>query len=165
MVVYLIGFMGSGKSTAGKRLANRLSWEFRDLDSEIEDRTGMSVPEIFDIHGEDYFRKEEADALRALDISSDLVVACGGGTPCFHENMDHMNQTGLTIYLKMDPVSLKNRLTNARKKRPLVEGLDEEELEEYLKGLLAEREPYYLLSKVIVDGLSLDTDRLVNIIP
>src|SRR4030042_3928468 len=100
-LIYIIGFMGSGKSTAGKRLASALGWSFVDLDRKIEEFAGKTIPQIFSQDGEDYFRKIEADVLRSAGKLMKTVISTGGGTPCHGENMDFMVKTGVTVYLKM----------------------------------------------------------------
>ena len=106
-VVYIIGFMGCGKSTAGKKLASVLNWSFIDLDRKIEAHAGMTIPEIFSKHGESFFREVESEVLRSFQTLSEVVISTGGGTPCHGDNMDFMTETGLTLYLKMTPGQLK----------------------------------------------------------
>ncbi|MDZ7737539.1 MAG: shikimate kinase [Bacteroidales bacterium] len=164
MTVYMIGFMGSGKSTLGKRLASSAGWKFYDLDSRIEDKEGRTVADIFTQDGEDYFREAEAAALRNMPDDKDMVVACGGGTPCYKDNMDFMNKTGVTVYLKLDVETLAQRLMNARKSRPLIRGMAQDELLKYIDGLLAEREKFYKRSQLIVDGMKAEPGRLVELL-
>src|SRR5664279_2631025 len=95
-IVYIIGFMGSGKSTAGKKLASLLGWSFIDFDKRIEEHTGKPISEIFSQHGENYFRNLETEILKNLKAETDTVISTGGGTPCYGDNMDYMLETGLT---------------------------------------------------------------------
>lgn len=164
MTVYMIGFMGSGKSTLGKRLASAGGWTFYDLDSRIEAREGRTVTGIFEQSGEEYFREAEAAALRNMPDEKDMVIACGGGTPCYMDNMDFMNRSGVTLYLKLDVATLAQRLMNARKVRPLLKGMDKNELEDYIGKLLAEREKWYKRSQLIVDGSKAEPGRLAELI-
>jgi shikimate kinase len=164
MTVYLLGFMGSGKSTFGKRLASGAGWGFIDLDSLIEDAEGKSIEEIFRVSGEDYFRDVEAAALRSISMDQNVVIACGGGTPCYRDNMDYMNRSGLTVYIRLDARSLANRLLNAKKTRPLLKDMDDRQLEEYITAKLAEREEYYNRSRILIDGLRTDPGKLMEII-
>lgn len=164
MTVYLLGFMGSGKSTFGKRLASGAGWEFIDLDSLIEDAEGKSVEEIFTLSGEDYFRDVEAAMLRKIPLDHDMVIACGGGTPCHRDNMEYMNGSGLTVYIRLDPRSLVHRLVHAKKTRPLLKDMNDKELEEYITATLAEREEYYNKARIIIDGLRADPGKLMEII-
>ena len=107
--IYIIGFMGSGKTTAGKKLAAALKWSFIDLDLEIEKSQGKSISEIFSGPGEQLFRQIESETLHSLHIESDTVISIGGGTPCFCGNMDFMKKNGLVIYLRMTPVQLRKQ--------------------------------------------------------
>ncbi len=164
MIIYLIGFMGSGKSTFGKRMASRAGWEFEDLDLKIENIEGKTIADIFKESGEDYFRELEAQTLRSNPEGTNIVVACGGGTPCFKDNMEYMNRAGVTVYLKHDAATLANRLGNARKVRPLLEGMDQAEMREYIDVKLAEREEWYNKAQLIIDGLKADPGKLMDII-
>ena len=164
MTVYLLGFMGSGKSTFGKRLASGAGWEFIDLDSLIEDAEAKSVDEIFRFSGENYFRDVEAAMLRTIPHDHNMVIACGGGTPCYRDNMEYMNGSGLTVYIRLDPRSLMHRLVHAKKTRPLLKDMNDKELEEYITTTLAEREIYYKKARIILDGLRADPGKLMEII-
>lgn len=164
MKVYLIGFMGSGKSTFGRRMASRAGWDFTDLDTLIETREGRSVENIFREAGEDYFREVEARTLRQIAPDNNIVIACGGGTPCYRDNMEYMNNTGLTVYLKLNTATLFRRLANARKVRPLIKDMSRDELENYISTKLAEREINYNKSRIIIDGLKADPGKLIEII-
>jgi shikimate kinase len=160
--VYLTGFMGSGKTTAGKELASRLDWAFIDLDRYIEKHTGNTVPEIFNRYGEDYFRCIESLNLLNLEASSDTIVSTGGGTPCYNENMEFMVKNGITIYLKMTTDQLWKRLHDVKADRPLIKDLDDDELRSFISGKLSEREQWYERSEIIVDGSAPDIDSLIN---
>lgn len=164
MVVYLIGFMGSGKSTVGKKLSKRLGFIFKDLDKAIEQTEGRSVSKIFSEEGEAYFRNIESEVLRESSKNSDIVISCGGGTPCFNENMEYMNKTGQTVYLEMTAAALMSRLRNSRIKRPLIAGLDDRELDQFIKKNLGEREKWYRESKYITDGLNPDIIQLSSLL-
>ena len=156
--------MGSGKSTLGKRMAARAGWLFEDLDSRIEKAEGRSVDSIFSESGEDYFRNIEASELRKITDNKNIIIACGGGTPCFGDNMDFMNDKGTTIYIKHNTATLRQRIYNAKKLRPLVRGMDENELDAYIREKLSEREKWYNRAKIIVDGLKAEPGRLVDLI-
>lgn len=162
--IYLIGFMGSGKSTMGRKLSASLGWSFVDLDRMIEEEAGMNIPDIFFFKGEDYFRNVETKLLRSLESVNEAVVSTGGGTPCYHDNMDFMLRTGLTIYLKLTPAQLKSRLKKSADKRPLLRNVTEENLENYIQLKLAEREVWYNKAEIIVDGLMTDTRFLKTLI-
>jgi shikimate kinase len=154
--VYIIGFMGSGKSTTGKKLAAILGWQFLDLDKVIELAAGQSIKDIFSISGEDHFRILESSTLKDLIIEEDTVISTGGGTPCYGRNMDFMLETGIVIYLKMTPASLLSRLENSRAKRPLIANMTDSELISYITHKLSEREEYYQRSSIIIEGIDPD---------
>lgn len=162
--IYLIGFMGSGKSTAGRNLASQLNWSFIDLDEKIQKMEEMKIPEIFSIKGESYFRKLETRALQELKSETDTVISTGGGTPCFGDNMDFMLSSGLTIYIKMTPVSLKKRLEGSAEDRPLLREIDSKDLQEYITSKLAEREKLYCRAEIIIDGDNNDLSDLLSLI-
>ena len=154
MRIYLIGFMGCGKSSLGKRLARKLDYPFVDLDHEIEIDAGKSVTALFEEQGEDWFRRKEQELLhRTVDLPH-AVIATGGGTPYYFDNMDFMNANGVTVYLKMSPVSLTHRLEYARKKRPLVSDLKGEELFRFVSDKLESRAPFYNRAHCIIKGES-----------
>jgi shikimate kinase len=159
-IVYIIGFMGSGKSTAGKKLASLLGWKFIDLDNTIEQYTGKTIPEIFSDEGEHFFRETEANLLRNLESQSDTIISTGGGTPCYADNMDFMLETGLTIYLKLTPGQLKSRLKGSEGQRPLIRDLKGEELLGFIRKKLTERELWYERSELIIEGINLDINLL-----
>ncbi len=158
--VYIIGFMGSGKTTAGKKLASLLGWPFIDLDKKIESQAGKSIPELFKEKGEDYFRIVEAEVLRNIDSITNTVISSGGGTPCHGTNMDFMLETGLTIYLKLTPEQLKSRLLDSSGERPLIKNLDSYSLLDFIKENLAKREIYYNRAEIIIEGIDLDINLL-----
>jgi shikimate kinase len=160
--IYIIGFMGSGKTTAGKKLASSLKWEFIDLDKEIEHKAGITIPDIFSASGEEYFRKLEAEILTSLITEKNTIISTGGGTPCYGHNMQFMLETGLVIYIKMTPVQLKTRLEGSSTSRPLLSTKTDNELQQFISDKLAEREKYYLKATVVVDGISLDIGTLYD---
>ncbi|MDX9724992.1 MAG: shikimate kinase [Bacteroidales bacterium] len=154
--IYLIGFMGSGKSTTGRRLASRLKWTFLDLDDKIEKSAGMKISNIFSEKGEDHFRELEHKALRDTENITRSVISTGGGTPCFKDNMDFMIKTGLTVYLRLTPEKLKSRLAKSSDKRPLIKDIGKDELSDYITSKLAEREKWYLKADLVTDGFDVD---------
>lgn len=160
-IIYLIGFMGSGKSTVGKDLASILGWSFTDLDKEVEQSAGKTIREIFSHNGEDYFRNLETQVLRNLEINSDRVISTGGGTPCHSGNMDFMLENGLTIYLKMTPYELRNRLSGTAGERPLIKDLDQVQLLSFIEERLLVRSKWYERSEMTVDGNLLDISLIV----
>ncbi|RMF23019.1 MAG: shikimate kinase [Bacteroidetes bacterium] len=152
MKIFLVGFMGCGKTTLGSLLAQRLGWSFIDLDREIEERTGKSIPEIFRQEGEAAFRRLEAEALRGLETLDRAVVSTGGGAPCFHHNMDWMNQQGRTVFLHLDPETLAARLAPQTAHRPLLQGLEGGELPAFIHRRLEERLPFYRKAHLQLDA-------------
>lgn len=150
MLIFLIGFMGSGKSYTGIRLAQQLEYSFVDLDHLIEDQQGKSIDEIFSTLGENEFRQIERDALHSLKGKEHLVIACGGGTPCFFDNMDWMKNNGTTIFLDLPPKILEKRLLNGMEHRPLIKNLNKTgELISYIESKIAQRRPFYQQADII----------------
>ncbi|MGY3053458.1 shikimate kinase [Pedobacter sp. UYEF25] len=163
MKVFLIGFMGCGKSTKAKQLAQKLNCPVIDLDSEIEKRSGKSVADYFDEFGEAKFRQFETETLKDFPYPDRCVVATGGGLPCFFDNIDWMRANGKTVYLEMKPAQLVSRLQN-RDKRPLIKNMNDEELLIFIEGKLQERNKFYRRAEVIVDGFNLDLDGFLAIL-
>jgi shikimate kinase len=159
--------MGVGKTSNGRKLAKRLGIRFADMDMIIEEQEGMSIEEIFRVKGEDCFRAKEKEVLHQLGkVKEDMVISTGGGVPCFNDNMDFINSTGFSIYLKMSPVALLNRLTkSAKPARPLLNGKSEGELLEYINTKLCERELFYLQSKQVVQAENLKPQDLEALLP
>ena len=164
LLVYIIGFMGSGKSTAGKKLAAALGWSFIDLDKRIEEHTGKSVPDLFSLFGEEYFRNIEAEILRSLKDKKNTVVSTGGGTPCYGYNMDYMLKTGLVIYLKLTPPQLYSRLSGSKTVRPLIKDLNASQLIGFIEEKLAVREECYRKADITVIGVDLDVNSLKSLV-
>jgi shikimate kinase len=148
--VYIVGFMGAGKSTLGRKLANAFDADFIDLDKYIELKEGKKIHEIFEEKGENYFRKSEAESLREIKSDKNLFVATGGGTPCHSENMRWMKENGVVIYLNIPPQILIGRLKNNDGTRPLIKSLTEEQLAEFVIDKLSERSDFYEMADIIV---------------
>jgi shikimate kinase len=162
--IFLIGFMGSGKSTHGKILARKIAYNYTDMDQLIEETAEMTIPDIFRVHGEEVFRKWEHDILLELCKRDHLVVSTGGGAPCHGEMMQMMNEHGCTIYLQLPPEALRDRLLRSQNERPLIKGKSETELLEYISKLLAERDHYYKQAKHVISGLNLQVENLVSML-
>lgn len=141
--IFLIGYMGCGKSTLGRNVARMTGLQFVDLDNFIETRFHASVNEIFATRGEDGFRKLERMMLEEIAEFEDVIVACGGGTPCFFDNMDIMNAAGTTVFLNASLPKLHTRLMRGRHKRPLIAGMDADQLREFIVKALGKRMPFY----------------------
>ena len=155
--VFLIGYMGVGKTTIGKVLSKKLGIQFIDLDNYIENRFRKTIQEIFDVNGEDKFRRIEREMLREVVAFENVVIATGGGTPCFYDNIDVMNKQGVTIYIKASVGQLVSRLLASKTVRPILKGKSTEELKDFVAIHLAEREAYYTKAK-----LTYLTDKLVT---
>jgi len=162
--IFLIGFMGSGKSTQGAKLARRIGYRYVDMDQLIAETAEMSIPSIFNEHGEEVFRKWEHDILQELFLRDKLVIATGGGAPCHSHLMDLMNAHGITLYIKLSPESLRDRLIRSRTERPLIKGKSESELLEFISTLLLKREVFYKRATHIVDGINLQTEALARLL-
>ncbi len=161
MKVFLIGFMGSGKTTYGRAAAAAAGMPFLDLDEVIETEAGKRITEIFAGEGEERFRVLEHETLRRVTaLPGEAVIAVGGGTPCFFENMSLMNNTGTTIYLKHPPHVLVENLQGQKAQRPLIAGMDDEELLGYITGKLAEREPFFTQAKIILEWPEIDAGKI-----
>lgn len=154
--IILIGYMGAGKTTVGKALARELGLPFYDLDWYIESRRHKTVQQLFAEQGEETFRKIEQALLHELAEFEDVVISCGGGTPCFFDNIDYMNQQGQVVYLKATPDVLYKHLTMARVERPLLKGKSSDELLEHIKVQLAQREPFYSKAHYTLDVSLMD---------
>lgn len=162
--IFLIGYMGSGKTSHGKKIARMMGYDFLDMDEWISKEESLTIPEIFESYGENYFRQKETDAIREINKLEKVIVATGGGAPCYNENLDKLKDSGLTIYLKLSPEELLSRLKSAKTERPLLSGKNEDEMLETIKQMLAEREPFYNQADMIVDGLDGVNERVVNAI-
>ncbi|WP_316791389.1 shikimate kinase [Pedobacter frigoris] len=160
MKIFLIGFMGCGKSTLGKKLATKLGYDFIDLDQQLEKEIGDSVGNYFAAHGEDAFRRQEKKTLQDYNYPANIVVATGGGAPCYFDNMEWMNANGKTVYIEMSPVALAKRLESGKEKRPLIKNLNEAELIAFIEAKLAEREVFYKQASISASGISLTADAL-----
>ena len=152
MKYYLVGYMYCGKTTFGRRLAAEKGMDFLDLDHAFEERYHYTVPRFFSIFGEEAFRRLETQVLHTTADLDNVVVSCGGGTPCFNDNMDFILAHGTAIYLQMDVDSLVTRALHSRNPRPRLHGLPEEELRRQITMQLKEREPFYQKAPIIIDG-------------
>ena len=151
--IFLIGYMGSGKTSMGKLLAENLQFSFIDMDVHIEKKYHRTVSEIFTQMGEAKFREIERECLHEVADFEKTVISTGGGTPCFFDNMDHMNSRGMTVYLRLTPEQLAVRLENSRKgKRPLLADRKGEELRQFIENGLKTREPFYNCAQKIISG-------------
>lgn len=144
--ILLIGFMAAGKTTLGKALARDLGLQFIDLDHYIENRYHSTISQLFAERGEEGFREIERKMLHEVTEFEDVIIATGGGTPCFYDNMEYMNSMGVTVFLQASVDVIFTRLTIARVQRPLVKGKSADELRQYITAMLEQRSPYYTLA-------------------
>lgn len=161
MRIFLIGFMGTGKTTLGKALALHLGITFYDLDQLIEQRYMKSITDLFSKYGEDGFRELEYKILHEAGEFENVVIACGGGTPLYYDNMDYMNRNGDTIYLKSSIETLIRRLEEDGAKRPLIAEKSGSQLKDFIVELLAKREPYYLKARYSIKGDRLEDKKQI----
>ena len=165
MRIYLVGYMGAGKSTTSKRLANKLGWEAYDTDRLFEERFKISINDFFHKYDADLYRKLETQILHDTLKYDNAVIATGGGTPCFNNNMEWMNQHGFTVFLKVSPQSAISRLSQSKVKRPILIDKTQEELAEFIMKNYAERLPYYEQAQLTFKGEGCDVEQLATLIP
>lgn len=156
--VFLVGYMGSGKSTIGRYVAADMKWDFVDMDAYFEQKHQCTISRFFADHGEDAFRRAEHEVVAELCKAERTIVATGGGAPCFFDNMDLMNAAGATIYINVSPDELTARLRTQRDQRPILASKTDDELLDFIGRQLAQREPHYRKAHMVVDGKSLPFD-------
>ena len=161
--IILIGYMGSGKTTVGKVLSRELKLPFYDLDWYIENRMHKSIHQIFNEKGEEGFRKIERNMLHEVAEFENVIISCGGGTPCFFDNIDYINQQGESIYLKCRPDILSAHLRMGKTIRPLLLNKTHEEVELFISEQLAQRENFYGKARHIIDVSLMDNYEKVRI--
>lgn len=161
--IILMGYMGSGKTTVGRALAKDLNMPFYDLDWYIESRMRKTVKQIFDERGEDGFRVIERNMLHEVAEFENIVVSCGGGTPCFFDNIDYLNQQGETVYLKCTPEVLHKHLSMGKTVRPLLLNKTPEQVKTYIEEQLQVREQFYSKAKHTVDVTLMDNYEKIKI--
>ena len=154
MRIFLVGYMGSGKTAFGKKLATFMEVKHIDIDTLIEEQEERSIREIFEEEGEDYFRKLERKKLHSCTAYNNVVISTGGGVPMYFDNMEWMNANGITVYLKTTPKALFSRLVNAKEERPIIQGKTEKSLLGFIENHLGERAPFYERAQLTVDSLN-----------
>jgi shikimate kinase len=162
--VFLIGMMGTGKSFWAQRLSDEFQIDWVDLDSQIEKAAEMTIREIFETKGEEYFRKKERDVLQQLSSFDHLIIATGGGTPCFYNNMQWMNKNGVTIWIDESIDVLMERLKKGKAHRPLIKHLSDEEMYDFLSKKLEERRQFYSLAQYHLTGEQISQRSFAEII-
>lgn len=156
--------MGSGKSTLGRLLATTLNLAFIDLDTFLEEKYFRRIPQIFKEEGEAGFRKKEQKVLQEVSAFDDVIVATGGGAPCFFDNMEVMNSTGFCIFLDVDTDSLVNRLIHAKTERPIIKGKSPEEMHQFIEEMMLKRRPYYEKARYILKGSEITPDKVIELL-
>ncbi|MBU1012923.1 MAG: shikimate kinase [Bacteroidetes bacterium] len=152
MRIYLIGYMGSGKTTVGKKLARLLDYQFIDLDEIFEEKYHLKITDFFVKYDEQAFREIESNLIKETEQIDNVVISTGGGAPCFNNNLSLMKGMGLTVYLQMSIPALVYRLTNAKRVRPLLKDMNENELTTFITEQLKLRDVFYKKAQIIVNG-------------
>ncbi len=175
MVIFLVGFMGSGKNWWGSVLAEHTGIPFYDLDEAVEQAAGMDIVSIFQGKGEGYFREAESRMLEELaakitsagTVGNTLtaIIATGGGTPCFNNNMNRMNELGLTVWLNPSVEELAARLEKETDKRPLLQGKKGKELTDLIAGKLLERKPFYEMAQIEIKNTHIAVEEFLKLLP
>lgn len=162
--VFLVGFMGVGKTSLGKKLANKLHYEFIDTDMLIEKKMGISVNEVFQLHGETHFRKLEKELLDELGDKKNVVVSTGGGLPCFNHLMDVLLHSGLVIWLDVPEHIILSRVQNAKEERPLLKNKTDKELIQYINEKLTERSEVYSRAHIRFENMSVNAEKIAQLL-
>lgn len=160
--IYIVGYMGAGKTTTARRLAQRIGWEVVDTDALFEEKYKISVHDFFNKYDEPLYRKLEAEVLKETEKLKHVVVSTGGGTACYFDNMEWMNDHGTTVFLRISEKAVVDRLLHAKRKRPLAAGKSEVELKAFVNRHYAERLPYYEKAQITVKAEDLDLEGLAS---
>lgn len=165
MKVFLTGFMGSGKSYWGRLLSQQLRLPFFDLDEQIEENEGKPITEIFAEKGEEHFRLLEKDTLHIISESHDsFIMACGGGTPCYFNNISYMKDQGVTVWINTPLNTLFKRLVNEKDRRPLLRSLTDEQLRAFISKKFSDRRMYYEQADIHIDDEPLQPEKLIELL-
>jgi shikimate kinase len=161
--IFLIGFMGSGKTHWGRLLSEKLGIRFFDLDEQVVEHAGKPITEIFAVEGEEQFRMMEKDILHIITESHDsFVMACGGGSPCYFNNIEYMNQAGTSVWINTPLNTIFSRLIGEKDKRPLIKSLPDDQLKNFISKKFADRKIYYEQADVVVDDEPLQLEQLIQ---
>ena len=161
MKIYLIGYMCCGKTTIGKKIANKIGYGFVDMDVLFEEKYKITISAFFEKYGQDAFRILEQKLLHTTASMDNMVIATGGGTPCFGDNMEWINANGLSIYLKTNEGFIVDRLKNAKKQRPLVKNILPDDLPSYVAEAIKQREPYYSQATITMPNNEMDLSSII----
>ncbi len=164
MKVFIVGYMYSGKTTVGKKLASRLKYKFIDTDMAFMEKFKISVVDFFSKYDENLFRKLEHELLKEILITKNVIISTGGGTPCFYDNMSLIKNHGISMYLKMSLESILYRMKESKKKRPVLQKLEKGKLKNFIKNQLSEREKYYNQADYVVKGENADIKMILKLI-
>ena len=163
MKIFLIGFMGSGKTHWGGLLSKKLNIPFFDMDEQIVNSEGRSINEIFEKYGEEYFRLKEKGILHIITEShTSFILACGGGSPCYFNNIDYMNKEGTTIWLNTPLPVLADRLKKEKDKRPLLKDLTDAQLMSFIVKKFSDRKIYYEQADIVIDDEDISLDHFIE---
>jgi shikimate kinase len=163
MKIFLIGFMGSGKTYWGKKLSEKLALPFFDLDEQVESQEGKPINEIFAENGEEYFRLLEKETLHIITESHDsMIIATGGGTPCYFNNIDYMKKEGTAVWINTPVDLLFERLLAEKSKRPLIKDLDDVQLKAFIIKKFADRKIYYEQAEIVLEEDEKDVDKILD---
>jgi len=163
MKIFFIGFMGCGKSHWGKLLSHKLQLPFFDLDEKVEEQEGQTISEIFEQKGEEYFRLAEKDALHLITESHEaFVMACGGGTPCYYNNIDYLKKQGTVVWINSTTDCLYQRLVKEKLHRPMIRDIPDEQLKSFIIKKYSSRKIFYQQAQVILPGEVISMEILLN---
>jgi len=162
--IYIVGYMGAGKTTAAKRIATRLGWDVVDTDAMFEEKYRISIHDFFEKYDEQLFRKLESEVLKTTENMEHTVISTGGGLACFYDNMEWMNQHGTTVFMRISPEAAADRILHSKRKRPLTENKTEAELADYIRQHYAERLLFYEQAKITVKSEDFDLEAFIKLI-
>jgi len=164
MLIFIIGYMASGKTTLGLELAKHYNFDFLDLDAYIEIKEKKTIPEIFSLGGETLFRKLERKALKSVQRKKNIIISTGGGAPTYKDNMDIINDNGISLFLNVSVNEICKRLSSSTNKRPLIKGLSNDELEFYIKENLAKRIYFYKKANFTISSDEISIKNIVEVL-
>ncbi|MGZ8558420.1 MAG: shikimate kinase [Chitinophagaceae bacterium] len=163
MRIFLIGFMGSGKTYWGRLLSEKLNMPFFDLDEEIVNAEKKSITEIFAREGEEYFRLKEREVLHSIaDNNTTFIMSCGGGAPCYFNNIEYMHKVGTTVWLNTSIDTLYSRLLKEKEQRPLIKNLSDDNLKLFIKKKFSDRKIYYEQADMTVEDENITVEHFIE---